>query len=383
MDNQTTIEALINQIRATEDPPPRYALMRQLAQMGEPAVSYLKKLLYDDEALRFDSALTLAWMGAAGIPTLVEALHSGDNTVTAAVGSVIIETHGADDSFHPVMLEALSHTDPHVRGAGIIWCRAHVLKEAAPMLLNLLRDEDAGVRLMAVEVVGDPFNLTDAVPELIQLLDGPNPEVRLAAVRSLRYVGDERAAPRLIEIYTATDDSWLRTNIIEALSHTKDARAFDFLVSLLKDERTTDFQTIIRSLGWFGNRNVVPHILPFLQREEPLDRLAVVDVLHELADPGTVNVLLTCLTDEYDSVRSRAASTLGRIGDRAVVPDLIPMLGDSNFYMVQATVFALAALGDNRAIKPLRALLNSEDEALCKLADYALDKLGASGKEDT
>jgi len=107
-----------------------------------------------------------------------------------------------------------------------------------------------------------------------------------------------------------------------------------------------------------------------------------VDVLHELVDPGTMNMLRECLNNEPDSVRSRAASTLGKIGDRAVAPELITMLGDSNFYVVQATVFALAALGDSRAIKLLSALLTSEDEALCKLAEHALGKLGALGKED-
>lgn len=113
MDGPDPITSLISQIRATEDPPPRYALMRQIAQMGEPAVPYLKKLLYDDEALRFDSALTLAWMGSTGISILIEALHSGNSHVTAAVGGVITEIvdEGKEALYHPVMLEALSHAD--------------------------------------------------------------------------------------------------------------------------------------------------------------------------------------------------------------------------------------------------------------------------------
>lgn len=250
------------------------------------------------------------------------------------------------------------------------------------MLINLLRDKDADVRLMATEIVGDPFRLTEAVPELIRLLDDRKPEVQLAAVRSLHFVGDEWAAPRLIEMYTETGDFWLQTNIVKALSHTKDSRAFDFLLRLLKDERITDFQTIIRGFRWFENRDVVPHILPFLQREEPFHRLAVVDVLYELADPSTLDVLLALLTDSDNSIRSKAASALGRLGDRSAVPGLIAALDDANFYVVQASMFALAALGDNRAIAPLRVLLNSNDEALHKLAEHALDKLDASGEEE-
>ncbi len=57
-------------------------------------------------------------------------------------------------------------------------------------------------------------------------------------------------------------------------------------------------------------------------------------------------------------VRRRAAMAMGRIGDRAAVPLLVPMLLDQDSQVVIEAVFSLGLLGDRGAVPELVAMVN-------------------------
>lgn len=58
------------------------------------------------------------------------------------------------------------------------------LKELAPDLIGVLGDEDAFVRILAMEALGD-FGHDDAVEPLFEVLDDPSPQIRKTAAETL------------------------------------------------------------------------------------------------------------------------------------------------------------------------------------------------------
>ena len=107
-------------------------------------------------------------------------------------------------------------------------------------------------------------------------------------------------------------------------------------------------------------------------------------ILGDLGNPRVVSVLIGCLTDLHDQVRARAASALGRLGERRAVPELIRvMLADPVPYVRIQVVRALGALGDPRALHHLIDALKDGEwwvrvrvvEALEQLGEQAIDPL--------
>jgi len=88
-------------------------------------------------------------------------------------------------------------------------------------------------------------------------------------------------------------------------------------------------------------------------------------------DTAVVRALIARLKDENAGVRSAAARSLGRLGDRRAVTPLIDVLAESDGEVRSAAVEALAELGDARAVGPIAALLKDP------VADVKRNALGA------
>ncbi|MEO1068063.1 MAG: HEAT repeat domain-containing protein [Cyanobacteria bacterium J06638_6] len=83
-----------------------------------------------------------------------------------------------------------------------------------------------------------------------------------------------------------------------------------------------------------------------------------------VVEPEALQALVAALEDENDRapdggypLRRNAARALGKLGDRTVVPALLPCLDCDDYYVREAAAQALGALGDGRAVSALRSLL--------------------------
>lgn len=72
----------------------------------------------------------------------------------------------------------------------------------------------------------------------------------------------------------------------------------------------------------------VPHLRLALERSGPIARLAAVQVLERIGDPGATPLLVNCLADEDTFVRDAAVIALGEIG----TPDAVPFVCRSVLY---------------------------------------------------
>jgi HEAT repeat protein len=97
--------------------------------------------------------------------------------------------------------------------------------------------------------------------------------------------------------------------------------------------------------------------------------------LGELGDKRAFEPLITALKDEDRSVRSSASGALGELGDKRAVEPLIAALKDKDAGVRGSVARALAQLGDERAVEPLRQALKDDDGKVLSSVAFALAQL--------
>lgn len=109
---------------------------------------------------------------------------------------------------HSLLAQALKDPDASVRQCAALGLRLQIrgkpgqepapemIEKLLPLLLDGLKDPDP----LAARLVGDALGAIgdQAVPQLLELLDGSSHATRLLIVRSLAEIGDPRAIPALM-----------------------------------------------------------------------------------------------------------------------------------------------------------------------------------------
>jgi len=93
-----------------------------------------------------------------------------------------------------------------------------------------------------------------------------------------------------------------------------------------------------------------------------VDALRVIHGLEDRRDPGA-GKLAGYLRDKSPDTRAAAALALGRIGDEAAVPSLLPVLEDSDAAVRRAALFALGVIGSADARDAVRRVAGSNAAA--------------------
>lgn len=139
----------------------------------------------------------------------------------------------------------LQHTDPGMR-----WAAARIMAEIGPAwlgniqpLLQTLQDPDENVRLAVIDTLGE-FRDSRALDALLTILleaDDQQSGVRCRIVQAIAKIGDSRAAPALVPLLTDHNND-IRLLTVQTLGQLKNKAVLDDLKEVLKD---TD-----RSVRW-------------------------------------------------------------------------------------------------------------------------------------
>jgi HEAT repeat protein len=179
---------------------------------------------------------------------------------------------------------------------------------------------------------------------LIPLLKDASPEVRQAAAQALETL---EAAQSLEEVFD----------------------------SLKRGDRGTKIRAIY-ALGRIGGEQVIPILLYCAGRSEEDIRCAAIKVLGETARPEARATLLEKLQDPSQAVRAVAIEALSHYGDRSLVPNIMPFLEEDDGMLDAEAALALGRIGDAARVESLIIkLLDSQHEKTRAAAATALSLL--------
>jgi len=131
----------------------------------------------------------------------------------------------------------------------------------------------------------------------------------------------------------------------------------------------------------FAERESLEFILQQLKDPDPFIRVEAVQALGEIKRQEALLPVCNCLNDENIYVRAYAAEAVGKIGHvdtSFALLRLISSLDDPSPYVRAMMVAALGELQDERAVGPIRKLLDDEDESVRGMAAWALEQIGAN-----
>ncbi|HKR23468.1 MAG TPA: HEAT repeat domain-containing protein, partial [Pyrinomonadaceae bacterium] len=161
----------------------------------------------------------------------------------------------------------------------------------------------------------------DTLSPLVELLKGPDPDLRMQAALALGEQRDSRAAPALVNALR-DDDQNVRYHAIEALGklNAVDApnapNAPDAVGALTEIAETRDFFLAfpaMDALAKIGDQSIAPRIVPLL--EDDLLRTPAINLLGQLGDE-TVVAPLTALLNTPSAPTDVLADALAAISDR-------------------------------------------------------------------
>ena len=99
-------------------------------------------------------------------------------------------------------------------------------------------------------------------------------------------------------------------------------------------------------------------------------RVKAVSVLGELTgDKKAEAAAITALKDDKEDVRRAAAQSLGEMGTKSAIPQLLEMTSDKEPSVILAAARALITLGDDRGYNPFYAVLTGQTKTGTSLTD--------------
>jgi HEAT repeat protein len=279
--------------------------------------------------------------------------------VESSVRTVLFEAIDAGDiapsaiaALTPVELEVLETQArallPSLRGqdretVGRVLDRLGVVDEAR----RQARSRRAVVRAEAGEFLGESGS-AEAVRDLLELLNDPDPKVRWAAAHGLGRLGHPSAVPQLL----AAIDGPCSVPIDVVAGAVVAIR--ECPVSLLREGLASPS---------VPTRALAVELLGRFQALAAADE--VIQLLHH--DPSV-------------EVRARAARALGRMGSPRAVQPLLASVDEGPVAMRAQAIWALGEMGAQEALPVLRSTLLGRTHHLSDLAADALAVMGPKGR---
>jgi HEAT repeat protein len=232
-------------------------------------------------------------------------------------------------------------------------------------------------RAFAAELLGRVGG-ANAVPALLETVNATRTEdsdVREIALRALARIADPGAVEPLIRAL-ATADAWLAPRIADILTR-HGQLVVEPLIAVLDDSARQPARAWAANvLGEVRAQDAFPSLVLALGDPDGEVRAKAATALGRLGDRRAIGYLLEhLLTDPAPFVRLRIASSLGQFGGPEVADRLVRALGDPAWWVRMRSVEALEQIGPV-AEAPLLVALDDADPEIRVRAAVALERLG-------
>jgi HEAT repeat protein len=336
-------------------------------RMSDSAVDFLEEILTISTGdLQKGAIALLGWRGReSSIRQLLSLLTGGELEEPVARSLRTI-----DKSAAPFLREYLSSENALVRR--II---AQVIgdfggPEAEDALFPLLRDENGHVRSTTATALGR-LKSRKAITPLLDLLNDEYENVQETAIHALAAIGDESVLDGLTMDFSSRD-AGMRKNIAMLLGKYGTEKAVDALSFALKDEEPDVRKAVVSALGNSPGPKALRPLLLATTDDDPDVRMLAAEALGATDAPEAQEPLIALLADSDLWVRAAAARGLGQIGGDRSGAVLTECLGTAADIFLLALVEVLGKLHTEQASGPLLKLTDHEDPEVRKTALTAL-----------
>lgn len=330
----------------------------------------IERLAYADEQIRMDASselLKLSQESNAVLPALEKALHHEDALIRAGAANTIGRINPDLDVIELSLAALLEDKEIEVRlsAARALGVMSNDVREVMPVILEGMRHFDPRIRLMAVhalvrfgpdmcidipEVIPeliDMFEDTDtlvakgagsavwqfgdeALPYLIEAVQGDSPATRSGAVFALKFMGEQAAdaIPTLLEAAVDAGPEF-QFDIAITISYINPSDAetlVPFIIYGLEtgsaEKDRNKIHNAARALAAIGPLagEAVPTLLATIEEVDDFARIDIVYALTQVSaehlDRG-IDYLIIGLDSEDQVVRLMSAMHLGEIGPAA------------------------------------------------------------------
>ena len=223
------------------------------------------------------------------------------------------ETLSDDESYDAAsLLDALSDDSWRVRRAAIKGVSQRAAPEAIAALLNSVVENHENPSLLNSALQVLASTDVDTVSPLLDLIGSPERDLRMQAALALGDQRDSRAAPALVEALK-DEDTNVRYHAIEALGKLKAGEAVDAIAEIAESRDFFLTFVALEALVKIGDAAVVPRIVPLLGDE--LLREPAINLLGQLGDESVVGPL-TALLNVPEAPTDSITDALASLRDR-------------------------------------------------------------------
>ncbi|KAF0190738.1 MAG: PBS lyase, partial [bacterium] len=259
------------------------------------------------------------------------------------------------------LMDAVHLDDSRVKNRAIDSLGAIADKRALPILIDTLQDKDRVTRTnsaIALGKIGDKR----AVDPLLQTLADPDSNTRRATIQALTSIADERAfdpinslaklggvkaIDPLLEVFQGKSLE-LRNLAAIALGQIRQPEAVKSMLKLMAQVDLTSIPDLRPALSLFfkeAGSEASNQLKNSLTDNDLATRQQALLLTAILADPSSIESLITALKDSSSEMRALAALLIGRSRDLKAVPALRKALEDQNESVRSKVGEALALIG--------------------------------------
>lgn len=296
---------------------------------------------FADERLSGAALASLKRLGGSGMDALVALYPQVDETSRCAICTVIGE---------------LAH-----RGG------AALIREA-------LLDPSAMVRKSAVSAAGR-LGFTDSIPDIVNLLDDADPEVRNSVIACLQVLAlmDRSAIQAVARQLEESEQPEQRRDAVILHAALGDGERLSLLV---KDEDAGVRQAAVAAIGKLRLSAAHGILLIALVDEDPDVRIAAAEALGELGGQDVVRHLRHALDDEDVWVRCAVLRSIGKNSRSQVLQAIESLLPSADGLLMITCLELLEAVGSRKAMEMVECALESDDRDILTLAVAILARQG-------
>jgi len=323
-----------------------------------------------------------------------------DQSIAGLIVTVEDVTDRLERELSMPILEALSDEDWRVRREAVREVSERAAPEAIAALLSSVVENHHNPSLLnsALQVLAATD--VDTRETLVELLHGPDPDLRMQAALALGEQQDIRAAGALIKALQ-DEDTNVRYHAIEALGKLKATDAVDALVEIVESRDFFLAFAALEALAKIGDARIAPRMVPLL--EDELLREPAINLLGQLGDESAIAPLtsllntptaptdliaeaLAALSDRYEQ-QYREGAYIADLTSREISPtgiqnllDALETPGKENLRSIALVLGWLKRSGVDRALTRLMGrvdLRNEIIEALVRHGPATLDLLMA------